>query len=136
VAHYTIYGLRDPRDGRIRYIGCTLVQPAIRLAAHISASTCRGCGVIERRRAWLNDLHLVGVKPTLTVLESFDGDHEEASVAERFHIAAARAAGLDLTNGNAGGVGRRRSPDEMRAWRAAGSPRLKPYRYATARSEG
>jgi hypothetical protein len=130
---YTIYGLRDPRDGRIRYIGCTLVPPAVRLASHISAA---GGHPGERRWAWLNELRLAGLKPTMTVLESFEGDHEEASAAERFHIAAARAAGLDLANATGGGVGRRRTPDEMRVWRAAGSPRLRPFRYATARSEG
>jgi hypothetical protein len=86
----SIYGLADPRDGRVRYVG-KANDPARRLKAHLREM---------RRRTplydWIGSLRKVGITPSLRVLEIVhSGDWQEA---EKRQIAAHRAAGARLLN--------------------------------------
>jgi hypothetical protein len=57
-----IYGLVDPRDGRVRYVG-KADKPAHRLQAHLKdTSTCH-------KVKWLNLLNKLGLRPDLVMLE-------------------------------------------------------------------
>ncbi len=88
----TVYALLDPRDGRVRYIGCTS-NPTRRLKAHISDGR-RGHQTSKAR--WIASLLELGARPQLTILESVttaDGPNAEARWLRIFHN-----AGAPLTN--------------------------------------
>ena len=62
-----VYGLRDPRDGSIRYVGRTR-YPKQRLNSHCGASEY----FIKRRSAkskWVRRLRRRGLKPEMVILE-------------------------------------------------------------------
>jgi hypothetical protein len=94
-----IYGLTDPRDNLIRYVGKT-TDRAKRLRAHLYAARR---GRTYRLPKWIRKLEAEGVKPSMVTLEECDA----ASVdeRERFHIARLRSEGFDLLNHTDGGDG-------------------------------
>lgn len=94
---WTIYALVDPRTEAIRYVGWAF-NPQKRLADHVAKA--RKADTHKDR--WLRQLAAGGAVPVLQVLETGCGNWAEA---ECRHIAAARAAGADLTNSTAGGEG-------------------------------
>jgi NUMOD1 domain/GIY-YIG catalytic domain len=61
-----IYGLIDPRDGRIRYIGKT-INPKTRLYTHLYE--CKDKKVINRRINWIRNLISNNLKPTMSILK-------------------------------------------------------------------
>jgi hypothetical protein len=89
----TIYGLVDPRNGHIRYIGQTM-KPKTRLAAHCSDVGLAGA---VKKAAWIKELKEVGMKPQLLELENVPVD--EANSCESFYIDYFKMLGADLTNG-------------------------------------
>lgn len=127
----TIYALRDPRDGAIRYIGKS-VNPKNRLSCH-----CWEATAFDTPKArWLLALREAGLEPAFDVLEIVPpgGDWIEA---EQRHISAHRAAGHDLFNLASGGQG----PDGTvrdEKWRAAqAATRINnPRRIAGAKRAG
>lgn len=92
-----IYGLYDPRDGRLRYIGKT-IHPRTRLAAH-----CNENGNFHRGM-WIKELRSLGLKPTMEILEEIRGNWPWQE-SEVFWIARMRSEGADLTNNTTGGDG-------------------------------
>ena len=103
---FTIYGLVDPRDGSIRYVGRT-VDPRERLYAHCSSSGCASLGGSGKaRQDWLRELRGLGLRPTLRELEYVE-TFELAIEAEEQWIAFGLARKWPLTNrhrsGRAGG---------------------------------
>lgn len=60
-----IYGLRDPRDGKIKYVGQTRNLEA-RYSGHMAVPMDRGLSAKEQ---WIKDLRDVGTKPELVILE-------------------------------------------------------------------
>jgi hypothetical protein len=93
----TIYGLVDPRDSRIRYVGKTSVTLNTRLRAHLN-DVRRGRVYIPRHK-WLSELLAAGLVPSIVELECvLDGSWQEA---ETRWIAALP----DLLNATAGGDG-------------------------------
>ncbi len=92
-----IYTLADPRSGAIRYVGWSL-NPRQRLNAHVWRA--RHGGVYKYH--WIAQLLALGLRPSLAVVESGDGDYAEA---ERRWIAHYRALGCRLTNLTDGGDG-------------------------------
>lgn len=94
---YFIYGLVDPRDGRIRYVGKTRNLQG-RIRKHL-----RGIETGKARSCWIEELRILGMKPSVTVLQktSKDGWKE----AERFQIAFFRSRGLADLNATRGGDG-------------------------------
>jgi len=105
---WQIYALKDPRDGRIRYIGQTSMSLRRRMQAHLLRAP------IERthKGVWLRNLLAAGLKPVYEVLGTGYGEWAEA---ERRWIREGRERGWALTNGTAVGEGLRGLSDEGRA---------------------
>lgn len=66
-----IYGLKDPRDQQIYYVGASS-DPERRLIDHMS-DTCN-----QRKREWLNGLKCKGLKPDLVILDTTDEENWRA----------------------------------------------------------
>lgn len=118
----TIYVLRDPRDGAIRYVGQT-VQPMERMQAHL-ADTRKGCQY--RCHRWMRLLAAAGLRPNMEIVECVDAG--QADEAEMRWIAHYRGNGADLTNHTVGGRGFRghkptKEAIEKRAAALRGKPR-------------
>lgn len=96
---WEVYGLSDPRTGKLRYVGVTF-RGRRRLNEHLSrAVTGRGR---THRDCWLRSLLRLGLRPVLSVLEA--GSGEGWQERERYWIALHRPAG-DLVNHTDGGEG-------------------------------
>lgn len=93
----TIYALKDPRDGVIRYVGKTKNALSKRLTAHRNEKRQ------TRKCRWLAKLRRDGVEPAVVVLEEVQETTWEES--ERFWIKWCRISGFDLTNHTDGGDG-------------------------------
>lgn len=92
-----IYGLADPRDGQLRYVGKTVGPLARRLGRHLNASSRRK----NRKDRWIANLIAKDLRPEIFEIEVADDWVE----AERFWIAYFRAIGADLVNHTSGGEG-------------------------------
>ena len=94
---WTVYVLKDPRDGAIRYVGQTfaLLQ---RMRAH-ERDCQRNSRPLYR---WLADLGEAGLIPVYEIMETGSGDVTEA---ECRWIARMRSEGASLTNCTDGGPG-------------------------------
>lgn len=95
-----IYGLVDPRDGRLRYVGKTSGSLERRRRAHLN-DVRRGRVYIPRHK-WMNDLLSLGLEPEGVEIEVDVADWREA---EQFWIAYLRGIGCALLNATAGGDG-------------------------------
>lgn len=96
-----IYALRDPRTGRIRYVGKTVDRES-RIIDHISQARLNASrGRATRKEYWILQLDRLGLRPTVEVLEVVTCDTWEER--ERRWIAELRALGYELTNIAAGG---------------------------------
>ena len=92
-----IYGLVDPRDNMLRYVGKS-IRPLERLSNHLNEkSNCH-------RSHWLHLLKRNGIKPRIVVLEVV-GEGRTWQEAEREWIAMFREAGFNLVNSTDGGDG-------------------------------
>lgn len=91
-----IYGLYDPRDGRLRYVGKT--RRGIKRAWEPHSAHCD---------SWLKGLQAEGLERVVMILERLSDDSTELELneAERRVIAEAREMGADLTNLTEGGDG-------------------------------
>ena len=109
----TVYGLVDPRDGRIRYIGQTKRPLTVRL----------GAGYAPRVRAWMAEVRETGMTPLIVaVRENVPADDLLATEAEE--ITRIIAAGGTLLNEQVTALGRsllskRRKAERESALRAA-----------------
>lgn len=92
-----IYTLSDPRDNQVRYVGWSF-NPRQRLHAHVSRARHGG----SYKYHWIAQLLALSRLPVLEIVESGNGDWQEA---ERRWIATLKAAGSPLTNLTAGGDG-------------------------------
>jgi hypothetical protein len=95
-----IYGLHDPRDGALRYVGKTKHALTLRIAQHMSP---KELGQQHRRAKWLRALRTLGLKPEARVIEVTAPDEWQAR--ERHWIAYHRGDGARLVNGTDGGDG-------------------------------
>lgn len=92
-----IYGLVDPRDGRVRYVGKTDADPRLRLRDHVyGIKQGRGWRVTN----WLEHLLSIDLRPEIAILEEDPLDWAEA---ERRWIAHYREQYDDLCNISDGG---------------------------------
>jgi hypothetical protein len=117
----TIYGLIDPRDGFVRYVGKTTMALSNRIAVHVNAA--KKTHTMSAR--WICGLLSDGLRPEAFVIDSVTSDWEES---EQFWIAYFRFIGCRLTNHLEGGYGRTRRPHEMASilrMRAAQQERFK-----------
>jgi hypothetical protein len=98
---YLIYGLFDPRDGALRYVGKSSVGLK-RANAHWSESRLV---YNQHKTNWIRLLKKLNLKYEIVILEEFDSD-VKLNEAEIEWIAQARFLGCDLTNKDDGGGGR------------------------------
>jgi hypothetical protein len=84
-----VYGLLDPRDETLRYVGKSK-DPDRRLSEHVSAPQRGDCHNRELE-VWLDDLASFGMRPRMVLLEEVPADAWKT--AERWWIAWARARG-------------------------------------------
>lgn len=74
----TIYGLIDPRDQIVRYVGQTKQSPHKRLIGHLSVSKYMPQTLIGE---WIRRLAVDGIKPEIIVLELVQDDQaDEAEI--------------------------------------------------------
>jgi hypothetical protein len=100
VTRHLIYALVDPRSGQWRYIGKSssgLRRPREHVRAYFLRSS-------THKINWVKSLLAQGLEPQIEVLEELQGP-ESLGEAEMEWIAAARAAGCQLTNETDGGEG-------------------------------
>jgi hypothetical protein len=88
----TIYELRDPRTGEIRYVGQS-VNPKVRLHGHIFDARCL---FKSRKGAWIQELQALGMKPD--VVSALRVRDDLADKAEMRHIGRVMASGARLLN--------------------------------------
>jgi len=92
-SRFLIYGLVDPRDRCLRYIGKTHKRREIRLQEHIDAAQA---GQTSYAYNWLRGVLTTGHVPEIFVLERVPGS-DSWEEAERRHIAFWRAPnGIDF----------------------------------------
>lgn len=91
-----IYGLHDPRDGTIRYIG-KAKDSAKRLSGHIRDARRRDTPVYR----WIRKLAAMGLKPSMRVIACVQNDHWQDY--ERLIIVDAKLDGIPLLNVADGG---------------------------------
>lgn len=99
-SRFLIYALVDPRSGEWRYVGksCSGMK---RPQEHFYPSFLKSR---TRKNNWIKSLQALGLKPEIQVVEEFVSA-VELNTAEKEWIAAARAAGVRLTNLADGGEG-------------------------------
>jgi hypothetical protein len=121
---YSVYGLIDPRNGDLRYVGKTTVRVLKRRAQHVESSKTKQ----TRCARWVRSLRRLGLKPEVVVFETHDTE-AALSESERFFISYMRWLGCNLTNHTDGGEGAPgwRASDEERA-RQSAARRGKPGR--------
>jgi hypothetical protein len=96
-----IYGLFDPNDGSLKYVGKT-VNIKTRLGIHLRRSRGK-YGV-----AWLRSMLDAGVTPELRVIDTIEYTQETAYLwkdLEKFYIQYMRFLGCPLVNKHIGGSG-------------------------------
>ena len=89
---FYVYGLIDPRDNQIHYVGITQNSPARRLASHIS-------GGASAKDGWLTALIDVGFLPRIAVLQQAE-TYSEIFELETWWIKIAEQVGWPITNTN------------------------------------
>jgi group I intron endonuclease len=99
---FIIYGLIDPRNGQLRYVGKTERTLRQRLYSHLSKSRSEAPKTYVNK--WIRSILLAGLEPEVEVLEVCS-DSAELNEAEQWHIAYWRSLGCELTNLTAGGEG-------------------------------
>lgn len=98
-----IYGLFDPRNGKLRYIGQTIQNPKRREWQH---SNKREMTYNHRKANWTKQLLSQNYKPEMFILEEVTNcTHEVLNDLEQWYISYWRGMGCDLTNLSAGGGG-------------------------------
>lgn len=93
-----IYALKDPRDGRVRYIG-KANDPEVRLKEHLRIS----CRKNTHCQNWISSLLAQSFYPVLETLDEVPAD--KWKFFERAYIKLYRDLGFDLTNTTEGGDG-------------------------------
>lgn len=111
-----IYGLVDPRDGRVRYVGKTKKELEARLAEHRNFDTKS-----DAKTAWVVGLRKLGLAPTIVLLDSMRTCERNSDDEEEFWVRVYRAEGHSLLNtregGSRGRIVRRFPPEEIAALR-------------------
>jgi hypothetical protein len=90
---YKIYALVDPRDEQVRYIGQS-ISPERRYKDHIMLRTYG----IPAKDKWIKELLTIGLKPTLTIIDSCNAE-QEARELEGYWMCYHHNEGANLFNG-------------------------------------
>lgn len=102
-SRFVIYGLFDPRDGALRYIGKS-INGMRRAGQHAKTADLKRHGRTHKT-AWVKSLLRKKLRPVTRVLLEV-GDKDLLYAEEQRLIAEYKAAGEDLTNATDGGPGR------------------------------
>lgn len=94
---WVIYGLIDPRNGEVRYVGWT-TNLKRRMREHLTPKKRE----TDYKTNWVRNLRAEGLAPRVRVLEYGSGPYD---AAEQFWISVYREAGVALTNLAIGGGG-------------------------------
>ncbi len=92
-----IYGLFDPRNQELRYVGHTIQNLAARLKGHINDKEN------NYKISWIKSLKKLGLKPEISILEFTNEQNWKED--EQWHIQYWRFLGARLTNLAPGGEG-------------------------------
>lgn len=95
-----IYGLFDPRNGELRYVGKS-TSGFRRIHSHTAASNLKPS---TKKNNWIKSLLSQGLAPEGVVLEEC-GNRESLPILEKLAIAHYRSQGFDLLNHTDGGEG-------------------------------
>jgi hypothetical protein len=95
-----VYALIDPRDGLVRYVGCS-ANPARRMHGHLSYAR-KGRDIHTLKGAWIKSLLDASIVPSLRILESTSADWESA---ERKWIEYYREEAFNVADGGSGSPG-------------------------------
>lgn len=116
-----IYGLIDPRNQQLRYVGKTVLEPPKRLSVH----QWRARKEPHKRHsmAWLLGLDRAGLSAEIFVIEEVPAGADWVA-AEQFWIGYFRMIGADLCNHTTGGEGQTgyKQPPEVIAKRIRRGP--------------
>ncbi len=99
---YFVYGLFDPRDGALRYVGCHRGVLATRLQSHLADS--RKSKIATHKTNWIRKLTQMDLMPIISEIQNFFSKKEMLE-AEVYWISFFRSQGCRLTNGTDGGEG-------------------------------
>ena len=89
----TIYGLRDPRTGDLRYVGST---NNLRSRLYSHKRTAAKGSEPNPKTAWLSDLYTFGLEPCVVVLDECEAKNRNKT--ERRWILALKKDGVPLLN--------------------------------------
>ena len=85
-SRYLIYGLLDPRDASLRYVGKTHMRREHRLERHVESALEGASAPVSQ---WIRELHGVGLDPVVFVIERIPGDADwreaEVNAIRRWH---------------------------------------------------
>lgn len=122
-----IYGLFDPRNYQLRYIGKTKHTMGIRISQHIHEAKKDNK---THKDKWIQSLLRDGIKPSFEILEECTEENWEE--IEQAWIADCYKLGLKLTNQTIGGdgmkAGRKLSPEHIEKIRQANTGKKYPGR--------
>jgi len=96
-----IYGLFDPRDGTLRYVGKTARSLDVRQSRHLQEARA---GTPTHLYNWWRLLGNLGLKPEIAEIDTVQAGSDWVE-AEQFWIAYFRFVGCDLLNVSIGGQG-------------------------------
>jgi len=116
-----IYGLIDPRNDEIRYVGKT-VNPKSRLSGHITES--KDLEIVHHRARWVRKLTSLGLKPKMIFLRACSSDEYEKYETEYIKIYSCNR----LTNSDETGQGNKNRKREVLDRQSESSGR-KVYQY-------
>lgn len=99
-----IYGLVDPRDGRVRYVGKSVRSTYTVLGRHIDGSLLSHMeGYNTPKCVWIRELHELDLVPTVQVIT--ETSWERINADEAYWIKEYQARYDDLLNRKPGGGG-------------------------------
>lgn len=96
-----IYGLVDPNDGQLKYVGKT-IDPKTRLDIHLRRAKK------NRAKTWFRQLLKAKKKPQLYIIDQVEYTEETTHLwkdLERFYIQYMKFVGCPLINKHPGGSG-------------------------------
>ncbi len=98
-----IYGIFDPTNGELKYVGCTVDHLEHRLATHLVPSALNRR---NHRSNWLNSVLAKGLNPQMRLLIDYgDISYKELLKLEIYWIKHYRLLGFKLVNATDGGEG-------------------------------
>jgi len=100
---YYIYKLLDPINLEIKYVGFTYTPLEKRLKEHIKDS--KNIKKHSHKIHWFRSLAEKKLIPKLELIETIQGNRDEAYIREQYWISLFKSEGISLVNSTDGGAG-------------------------------